>query len=505
MNGAGCTMSDNDYLVEMKGISKTFPGVQALDKVDFKLRVGTVHTLMGENGAGKSTLVKCLCGIYTPEEGQILISGKEVVMTDVQVAIQNGISIVQQELSPLLDMTVMENVWIGREPRTAKYFVDHKKMWKDTKALLDDWDINMDPKAKLREYSLSDIQMLEIVKAVSKKAKIIIMDEPTSALGAKEVDKLFSAICRLKEEGVGVIYISHKMDEIFRISDEITVFRDGKFIANHLANMTNNEQLIREMVGRTIEIFNRNEKNEYGDVVLEVENLCSGKEVQSISFKLRKGEMLGIAGLVGAGRTELLKTIYGLRKIDSGKIIINGKLVLHPNPRKSIKNGIALITEDRREEGIIPLMTVADNIAIASLDKFVSRNKLFNKKLAFKTTGKYAKMLDIKTPSLLTKVCNLSGGNQQKVIVARWLMAQSDIFLFDEPTRGIDVGAKAEIHKLLFSLTEQGKSVIIVSSETPEILKVSDRILVMRAGTLSAEMNREDASESRIVANAMIS
>lgn len=494
----------NDYLVEMKGISKSFPGVRALEKVDFKLRAGTVHTLMGENGAGKSTLVKCLCGIYSPEEGQILISGKEVVMSDVQVAIKNGISVVQQELSPLLDMTVMENVWIGREPRTAKYFIDYKKMWEDTKNLLDDWDIRMNPKAKLREYSLSDIQMLEIVKAVSKRAKIIIMDEPTSALGAKEVDKLFSVIKRLKKENVGIIYISHKMDEIFRISDEITVFRDGRFIANHLVSMTNNEQLIREMVGRTIEKFDRDEKNKYGDVVLDVQDLCSGKEVQSISFKLRRGELLGIAGLVGAGRTELLKTLFGLRKIDSGTIYVNGKAVIHPNPRNSIKNGIALITEDRREEGIIPLMNVADNVAIASLGKFVDRYSLFNQKMAYKTTDKYVKMLSVKAPSLMAKVCNLSGGNQQKVIIARWLMAQSEIFLFDEPTRGIDVGAKAEIHKLLFSLAEQGKSVIIVSSETPEILKVSDRILVMRAGRLSAEMNREEASESRIVANAMI-
>lgn len=495
----------HQYLIEIRGISKRFPGVLALDNVSFKLRPGTVHALMGENGAGKSTLIKCLSGMYALDEGKILLDGKEVALPDVRAALNLGIAVVQQELSPIKDMTVADNIWIGREPKKNKYFIDKKKMYADTNALLKEWDLSFQPTDVLRDYSTSSMQMVEILKAVSRNARVIVLDEPTSSLSTQEVEKLFTVIERLKREGIGIIYISHKMDEIFRIADDITVLRDGKLIASHRAKDTCMDELIREMVGRDIDKENVSVSHaDRQDVVLRVANLSAGSAFHNISFELYKGEVLGVSGLIGAGRTELMETIFGLRRRTGGTMALFEKPVTINSPTEAVKHGLAMISEDRRACGIVPLMSVLDNVALATIPKYKIAKIFYDKKRVRADAEQYVKRMRIKTPTMHELIANLSGGNQQKVIIARWLMSQANIFLFDEPTRGIDVGAKSEIHDLIREITAQGKSVIVVSSEMPEILKVSDRIMVMRQGEITAMLERSEANEECIMQHAAI-
>ena len=487
------------YLLEVKDITKQFPGVLALNKVHLQLCKGEVLGLMGENGAGKSTLIKCLCGLHSIDEGEILIEGEKVEIGSVKIALEKGISVVQQELSPVLELSVMENIWLGREPRQNGLFIDYKKMYSMTKELLERWDIELEPKRKLSSYSVANIQMVEILKAISRDAKIIILDEPTSAISNNEVERLFTIIRQLKKTGVGFIYVSHKMDEVFKITDDITVLRDGNFISSHHTKDTNMDELVQEMVGRKIEEID--EKRcciDGNNRVLEVQNVSSGNCVKDVSFYLKKGEILGFSGLIGAGRTEVMETIFGRRKIDSGTILLNGKKSMIKNPADAIKQGIAMITEERRADGIVSLMSVSDNVALASINHY-RKGIFFDKVSAEKAAKEYIKLLNIKTPNTKEKIENLSGGNQQKVIIAKWLMTQADIFLFDEPTRGIDVGAKSEIYSLILALVAKGKSVIMVSSEMPEILKMSDRIIVMCEGRITGEINREEASEEKIM------
>lgn len=488
-----------DYLLEIKDVSKYFPGVLALNHVSFQLRPGTVHALMGENGAGKSTLMKCLLGIYRMDGGSILIDGKEVAITSVRDALDHGISMVQQELSPILERSVMENVWLGRQPMKGP-FVDHKKMREDTEQLLEEWGLDIKATSLMKELTVADMQMIEIMKAVSYHARILIMDEPTSALTENEVEKLFHILTRLKSDGIGIIYISHKMDEIFRIADDITVFRDGNYISTYASDQTTMSQLIYDMVGREVNSTNVWRERPIGEEILRVEHLQAEKAFYDISFSLHKGEVLGLAGLVGSGRTETLEAIFGLRNFVGGSVIINGKEYKKiPDPQFAIDRGIAMVPEERRRDGIVPLMDITDNIMIANYKNYLNKFGFLSLKKSFRDSEECAQKLRIKTPDMEEKIENLSGGNQQKVILARWLLGNPDILLLDEPTRGIDVGAKAEIHSLIMELTEQGKAVIMVSSEMPELLAVCDRIAVFRLGRVAGVIQREEATQQSIM------
>ena len=482
----------------MTDIVKEFPGVKALDKVQLKVRPGTVHALMGENGAGKSTLMKCLIGIYHRNSGKIVYDGKEINYNTTLEALNSGISMIHQELSPVLDRSVSENVWLGRQPMKNRIIVDHAKMRTDTLELFKKLKVDINPDAMMRDLTVSQMQMVEIAKAVSYDSKIVIMDEPTSSLTAGETEHLFEIINDLRSKNVAIIYISHKMDEIFRICDEVTVFRDGEFIGSDLVENFDQNRLIKMMVGR--EITNMFPKTEcpIGDVVLKVENLYAGRMVQNVSFEVRKGEILGFAGLVGAGRTETVETIFGIRKKDSGKIIKDGKELDIRSPQDAIENHISLLTEDRRGNGIIGLLSVRENMCVAKLNLKMYGTPLDRKRM--KTdTQEYIEKIKIKTPTMETPIMNLSGGNQQKVLVGRWLLTEPDVLIVDEPTRGIDVGAKAEIHTLLSELAGQGKAIIVISSEMPEVMGVADRIIVMHEGHVSGTLERSEFSQELIM------
>ncbi|MCI5569021.1 MAG: sugar ABC transporter ATP-binding protein [Lachnospiraceae bacterium] len=481
----------------MHNIVKEFPGVKALKGVDLKVRPGTVHALMGENGAGKSTLMKCLIGIQPVTSGEIIYKGQKVSFKSAREAIDAGISMIHQEMSPVLERSVCDNVWLGREPKNG-IFTDHKKMKRECIELFKKMGQEVDPDEKMKNLSVAKMQMVEIVKAVSYNSSIVIMDEPTSSLTEKETEDLFDIIKDLKERGTAIIYISHKMDEIFRISDEISVFRDGEFIGSDLVENFDQNRLIKMMVGR--EITNMFPKTEcpIGDVVLKVENLCAGRMVQNVSFEVRKGEILGFAGLVGAGRTETVETVFGIRKKDSGKIIKDGKELDIRSPQDAIENHISLLTEDRRGNGIIGLLSVRENMCVAKLNLKMYGTPLDRKRM--KTdTQEYIEKIKIKTPTMETPIMNLSGGNQQKVLVGRWLLTEPDVLIVDEPTRGIDVGAKAEIHTLLSELAGQGKAIIVISSEMPEVMGVADKIIVMHEGHVSGTLERSEFSQELIM------
>lgn len=486
----------SDVILEMREICKEFPGVKALDNVKLDLRRGRVHALMGENGAGKSTLMKCLIGIHPPTSGKIFYKGEEVQITHTTVALNMGISMIHQELSPVLHRTIMENIWLGREPLKGPLkLVDHTEMYKRTKKLLEELELYIDPKEKMVNLTVATMQMVEIAKAVSYNSEIVIMDEPTSALTEKEVEHLFKIIRRLVEKGTAVVYISHKMDEIFEISDDITVFRDGKYIATNEAKDITSGQLIKMMVGRELNEMFPKVDCPIGDVKISVRNLSSHGKFNDVSFDVRKGEILGIAGLVGAGRTEIIETIFGMRAKTAGSVLIDGKDVRINSPKDAIANKIALLTEDRRQTGIFPMLTVRDNAIMAHIKAYVNKFGLLNHKQIEKDCLEYKDKIRIKTPSLDQKISNLSGGNQQKVLVARWLMTGPDILILDEPTRGIDVGAKAEIHSIITDLAGQGKTIIMVSSELPEILGMCDRIVVIHSGKLTGILDRKDANQ----------
>lgn len=489
----------NEYILEMLDIYKEFPGVHALAGVNLRIRPGTVHALVGENGAGKSTLMKCLMAIYGLTSGKIIYQGKETVFRNISDALRCGLSMIHQELNPVLERTVCENIWLGREPRKG-FIIDHKKMKKDTVELLKELGINhIDPCALIKNLSVAQMQLVEIAKAVSYDAKIVIMDEPTSSLTTSEVEQLFRIIRQLKEKGTAVIYISHKMDEISQICDEVTVLRDGQFIATDKIENMDINQIISLMVGRKIDEMFPKVDCPIGDTILKVENLSSGKAVKNVSFELHRGEILGFAGLVGAGRTEVMEAIFGIRAMTGGKIFKNGTEIHIKNPADAIKNNIVFLTEDRRLSGIIGIRSVMENIILSSLKHYVRRSSMLDYRKIEKECKEYIEKLNIKTPELDTQIQYLSGGNQQKVLVARCLLTDPDILIIDEPTRGIDVGAKAEIQSLISFLAGQGKAIIMVSSELPEVIGMSDRVVVMHEGVMTGTIDRKDLSQETIM------
>ena len=488
----------NEYILEMKNITKTFPGVKALDDVTLRVRPATVHSLMGENGAGKSTLMKCLFGIYSLNGGEIILDGKQVNFSSPSDALVNHVSMVHQELNQVLDRNVMENVWLGRFPMKG-CFVDSKKMYEDTKRIFDDLEIGIDPKVKTSSLQVAQRQMIEIAKAVSYDAKVIVMDEPTSSLTENEVEHLFRIISRLKEKGVSIIYISHKMEEILKISDEVTIMRDGKWVGTKPKEELNTDLIIQMMVGRELKERYPKRDTQPGEVILKVENLGTASPAfRDVSFELHKGEILGIAGLVGAKRTEILETLFGIRAKGSGRIIYRGKEIENRTPREAMKNGFAMLTEERRQDGIFADLSVSFNCIIANLDIYKKNGLLSDKRINQEVQDTIDK-IHVKTPSGKTKIGNLSGGNQQKVILGRWLLTNPDILLLDEPTRGIDVGANYEIYQLMNQLVAEGKSIIMVSSEMPELFGVCDRIMVMSNGHLSGVFNAKEATQVQIM------
>lgn len=491
-----------EYVLELKNIYKSFPGVKVLEDVTLQVRPGEVHALMGENGAGKSTLMKILMGIYKADQGSIFLEGKETVIHGPKDAMSKGISMIHQELNTVLDMEVAENVFVGRELLKKGFeklkIVDIARMREETGKYFREMNIDIDPRAKMRTLSVAEMQLVEIVKAISLNSRIIVMDEPTSAITEKEATVLFAQIERLKKQGVAIIYISHKMDEIFRISDTITVLRDGQWIGTKPAKEQDNDMLIKMMVGRELTDIYPKDPVEIGDVILEVKNLSRGKKVRDASFSLRKGEVLGIAGLVGAGRSELVETIFGLYPKTGGQIFLHGKEVHIKSAADAIKNKMALITEDRKQTGLNLIVSVKENIASVSIGK-LSNHGIVNDKKINEVSEKYIKELKIKTPDGNAIVGNLSGGNQQKVVLAKWLLDEPDIIIFDEPTRGIDIGAKRDIYLLINNLAKEGKAVIVISSEMAEVMGICDRILVMAEGRINGEVQREEFSQEVIM------
>lgn len=491
----------SDYILEMNGISKSFPGVKALDDVMLNVRPGTVHALMGENGAGKSTLMKVLFGIYKKDAGEIKLDGVTVDVDNPNDALNKGIAMVHQELQPIKERSIAENIYCGRFPTKFGMFVDHKKMYQDTEELLKEVKMNFDPKEKLSGLSVSQMQSVEIAKAVSANARIIIMDEPTSSLTQNEVDNLFDIINSLRKKGISIIYISHKMDEILSISDEVTIMRDGQYIGTWEAKELTVDTIVTKMVGRELKNLYPPRSNVPGEVVFEINDVTSvtDKSFKNVSFNLRKGEILGIGGLVGAQRSELMEGIFGIRGIKSGTITYKGQELKINRPQDAIRNGIALLTEDRRATGIFGVLSVADNVSVASLDKFVRYGFWLDEGKIEDLVEDNVGKLSIKTPSSKTKIQSLSGGNQQKVIISRWLANNPDIFILDEPTRGIDVGAKYEIYSIIADLAKQGKSIIMISSELPELIGMSDRIVVMCDGRVTGEVSGEEATQENIM------
>ena len=487
-------------LLEMRGITKEFPGVKALDGVSLTVRPGTVHALMGENGAGKSTLMKCLFGIYAKDSGTITLEGKEVNFKSSKEAMENGVAMVHQELNQALTRTVTDNLWLGRYPKVGGIMVSESIMRKRTKEIFDELEVHVDPRAIMSTLPVSQRQMVEIAKAVSYNAKVIVFDEPTSSLTETEVEHLFRIINMLRDRGCGIIYISHKMEEILRISDDVTIMRDGQYVATRPASELTMEEIIRLMVGR--ELTNRfpPKENVPGEVILDVEHL-SGKytRLKDASFQLRAGEILGIAGLDGSGRTEVLENLFGSMTKGGGTIRFHGKEIKNRSPRESIKNGFALLTEERRATGIFGIRSILDNTVISNLKSYLMGGICLSDKKMRADTEWAIQAMRIKTPSQDTQIRSLSGGNQQKVIIGRWLLTKPEVLLLDEPTRGIDVGAKYEIYELIINLAKEGKGVVMVSSEMPELLGVCDRILVMSGGLLAGEVDAKNTSQEEIL------
>ena len=495
----------SEFLLEMRGVCKSFPGVKALDHAQLRLRPGTVHALMGENGAGKSPLLKCMFGIYKMDEGEILFHGEKVTIHDPMEALKMGIAMVHQELQPIPARTIGENIFLGRYPIKKVLglipTVDHKKMYEDTAALLKRVRMDFDPKAQLGTLSVSQMQSVEIAKAVSANCKVLILDEPTSSLTQNEVEALFRIVDDLKAEGVAIVYISHKMDEILRISDEVTIMRDGQYIGTWEAKELTTDMIISRMVGRELTNLYPKRENVPGEVVFSVENFTSinPKSFRNVSFELRKGEILGVGGLVGAQRTELMEGIFGTRSHTTGKITFHGKELKINRPKDAIDQGIAMLTEDRRQSGIMGVLSIADNISIASLKKYVDGGIMLNSKKIEQLVQDNVQKMNIKTPSSKTLIQSLSGGNQQKVLIGRWLANDPEVLILDEPTRGIDVGAKYEIYCIIAELAKQGKSIIMISSEMGELIGMSDRIMVMCDGKVTGFIDSQDATQESVM------
>jgi len=496
--------NNNQYLLEMRDITKEFPGVKALNGVTLQVRPGTVHALMGENGAGKSTLMKCLFGIYTPDGGEMYLNGQKLEHRSSKDALDMGISMIHQELHPIPHRNVAENVWLGRFPMMGigpVQLVDEKKMFRDTEDLFRNLDMDINPKTLVGSLSVSKIQSIEIAKAVSFNSKVIVMDEPTSSLTGNEVEQLFKIIKDLKSRGVAIIYISHKMEEILRISDDVTIMRDGTKIGTWPASELTTDLIISRMVGRDLTQRFPPRYNVPEGTLLKVEGLTSPdpKSFKNVSFELKKGEILGVGGLVGSQRTELIEAIFGLRAVSSGTIEVHGKKVRIRNSLDAIRQKMALLTEERRVTGIFPVLTIHENTVISNLKRYQKPYLLLDGNKMKDDVEKSIERLRVKTPSSKQLIKNLSGGNQQKVLLARWLLTEPDILLLDEPTRGIDVGAKYEIYTIIADLAKQGKSIIMISSEMPELLGMSDRIMVMSEGRLTGIVDGENATETAIM------
>ena len=491
---------EQNTLLKMVGITKTFPGVKALDGVNLEVKRGTVHALMGENGAGKSTLMKCLFGMYAKDGGQIYLEGQEINFKNSKEALDNGVAMVHQELNQALKRNVMDNIWLGRYPTIAGIAVNEKKMYQDTMAIFKELDIDVDPYKIMSTMPVSQRQMVEIAKAVSYNSKVIVFDEPTSSLTEEEVEHLFKIINMLRDRGVGIIYISHKMAEIKRISDYITVMRDGKWVATERAENLEMQDIIRLMVGRELTNQFPPKTNTPGEVYLKVEGVTGMyNQLKDVSFEARRGEIVGLAGLDSSGRTETLESIFGIRTRKEGKIYLDGKPCQNRNARESIKNGFALLTEERRATGIFGVLDIKANTVISSLKRHKRFGIYLSEKSQREDTQYYIDAMHTKTPSQETKIRSLSGGNQQKVIIGRWLLTEPEVLLLDEPTRGIDVGAKYEIYQLILDLANKGKTVLMVSSEMPELLGVCDRIVVMSGGRVAGEVDARNTTQEEIM------
>lgn len=486
----------NDFVLEMKGITKTFPGVVALDNVSLNVKKGTVHALIGENGAGKSTLMKVLNGVYTTTNGEIFLEGKKLRLNGVRDAQEKGISTIFQEFNLINTLSVAENIFLGRYTGVSRI------NWKETKGqaqdLLKSLGLDFDVNKTVGKLSTAEKQLVEIAKALSYHAKIIVMDEPTSSLTKKEIELFFPIIKKLRDDGITVIYISHKLDEIFHICDTVSIMRDGKIVGESHVKDISRDQIIELMVGRSLDMEYPSRTVNPGEVVLHVENLCRGNKLYNITFDLKKGEILGIAGLVGAGRTELAEAIFGADPADTGQIVIHGRKVVIHSTREGKNNSIGMVTEDRKETGLVLDMSVTKNITITKLDA-VKKGVVLRKNKENKVAQEYVDKLNIKTPSINQTLLNLSGGNQQKVVLAKWLFSDAEIMILDEPTRGIDIGAKYEIYCLMNALTEQGKSIIMISSELPEVLSMSDRILVMHKGMIKGELTGKNMTADNVM------
>ncbi len=493
------------YRLQMSGVSKSFPGVKALDGIHFRVRPGSVHALMGENGAGKSTLMKCLFGIYKMDEGKIFVDGQETHIHNPEEALRKGLAMVHQELQPVPARSIAENMYLGRYPTKAFgpfKMVDHDKMNSEAKKWLEEVKADFNPKDLLQTLSISQMQSVEIAKAVSQGANIIILDEPTSSLTDNEVEGLFRIIRDLRSRGVSLIYISHKMAEIREIADEITIMRDGTYVGTWDMKDISDAEIIRQMVGRELSnIYPDKGEQNFGETVLEVEGLSSihDKSFKDCSFKLRRGEIIGFGGLVGSQRSELMEAIFGLRHVKAGKIKVNNKEVKINRPADAIRNGIGMITEDRRGTGILGCLSISDNVGISSLNHYLDMGFVLNHAKITRVVDENVAKLRIKTPDNKTLIQSLSGGNQQKVIIARWLANNPDVLIMDEPTRGIDVGAKYEIYQIMLDLAKQGKGIIMISSEMPELIGMSDRVLVMCNGRITGELDKGDATQENIM------
>ena len=489
----------SEFVLEMINISKTFPGVKALDNVELRVKKGTVHALLGENGAGKSTLMKILMGVFQPDSGTIVFQDEKRVFLNPHEAISSGIAMIHQELSAVMELTIAENIFLGKEITLGKTIFTRKRlMQKRAKELLKSLEINIDPGVKIKNLSVANQQICEIAKAISYNADLLIMDEPTSAITEAEVEHLFRIINKLKEDGISIIYITHKMDEVFKISDEITIYRDGKYIDTKLTKETTHDEIVTKMVGRELSNFFAKEQANIGEVIFKVENLTRNEEFKDISFDLRSGEILGVFGLMGSGRSEIMETLFGVRKKTGGDIYIKGIKIDIKAPRQAIRKKIAFVTEDRKRSGCFLPLNILINTYIASIDNY-TRFGFVKHNAAKNSVAEMKEKLNIRTPSLKQIILNLSGGNQQKVLVARWLLTDPDIFLIDEPTRGIDVGAKSEIYKIINGMAKQGKGIIMVSSEMPEIIGICDRVMIICQGRKTGVLSRDEITQEKLL------
>lgn len=492
-------MEQYKYVLELNGIVKLFPGVRALDGISLQILPGTVHIICGENGAGKSTLMKIISGEYVADYGTVVYKGDLLGKRTVMETMQMGISMIHQEMNPIKSMTIAQNIYLGREPQKVKGFVDFKQMNENTQKLLDELDIEYKATQMMSEVSIAGQQQIEIAKAISTNASIIIMDEPTSSISDAEIEILFKQINVLKTRGVAILYITHKMDEIFRIADIVSIIRDGALIETKPVSMLTEDQIITQMVGREISNLYPDNNAEKGDVVLEVKDFSSSGVFNDISFSVHAGEILGFSGLIGAGRSEVMRAIFGLDHHDKGQVFLDKQEIHIKKAGDSIKNGIAMVSEDRREEGIIPIRSIRENISLAFIKQFANKANIINKKKEIASTDEMTKKINVKASSPLQEIRTLSGGNQQKAILAKWLIGNTKVLILDEPTRGIDVGSKEEIHQIMCECAENGMAIIMVSSELPEIIGMSDRVIVMRDGTIAGELNKNEITQTAIM------